>query len=58
MALLDQRRHEHDLIATTRFRVHVLDSRALRQLSRRYSDLRQRLRLAATSQNNERETTV
>lgn len=58
MVLLDQRHQEHDVIATIHCRVYVLDSRTLRQLSRRYSDLRQRLRLAATSRNNEHETTV
>ncbi|ODR98827.1 hypothetical protein AUC68_06420 [Methyloceanibacter methanicus] len=56
MALLERRRHEHDVIATTHCRVYMLDGRALGRLSRRYPDLRERLSLAAASQNAVGET--
>ncbi|WP_108680934.1 cyclic nucleotide-gated ion channel [Methyloceanibacter sp. wino2] len=50
MALLEHRRHEHDVIATTHCRLYVLDNRALARLSRRHPGMLDRIRRAATEQ--------
>jgi len=39
MALLERRRHKHDVIAKTRCRVLVLDARSLMQLARRHPEI-------------------
>jgi voltage-gated potassium channel len=39
MALLERRRHQHDVIAQTRCRVLVLDSEALMRLNRRHPEI-------------------
>jgi voltage-gated potassium channel len=44
MALLEQRRHRHSVIAKTRCRVYVLDSEALARLARRNPEILQQIR--------------
>src|SRR4029077_14818894 len=44
MALLEQRRHRHSVVAQTRCRVYVLDSEALARLSRRNPEIMQQIR--------------
>jgi voltage-gated potassium channel len=39
MALLERRRHKHDIIAKTRCRVLVLDSESLMHLTRRHPEI-------------------
>ena len=43
MALLERRRHRHDVLAKTRCRVFVLDSQALARLSRRHPEVMQEI---------------
>jgi voltage-gated potassium channel len=43
MALLERRRHKHDVIADSVCRVFVLDSEALARLSRRHPDIAKRI---------------
>jgi voltage-gated potassium channel len=47
MALLEHRRHKHDVIATTRCRLYVLDNQALARLARRHPEIMQRIRKMA-----------
>jgi voltage-gated potassium channel len=47
MALLEHRRHKHDVVAKTRCRVYVLDSQALARLGRRHPEIMQRIRKMA-----------
>jgi voltage-gated potassium channel len=47
MALLEHRRHKHDVVAKTRCRVYVLDSQALARLSRRHPEIMSRIRKVA-----------
>jgi voltage-gated potassium channel len=47
MALLEHRRHKHDVVAQTRCRVYVLDSQALARLSRRHPEIMSRIRKVA-----------
>jgi voltage-gated potassium channel len=47
MALLEQHRHEHGVVAKTRCRVYVLDSEALARLSRRHPEIMQQIREVA-----------
>jgi CRP-like cAMP-binding protein len=47
MALLERRRHKHDVVAKTRCRVYVLDSQALARLVRRHPESTQRIRKVA-----------
>ena len=47
MALLEHRRHKHDVIAKTRCRVYVLDSQAFARLSRRHPEIIRRIREVA-----------
>ena len=47
MALLERRRHKHDVVAKTRCRVYVLDSQALGRLARRHPEIMQRIRKVA-----------
>jgi voltage-gated potassium channel len=47
MALLEHRRHKHDVVARTRCRVYVLDSRALARLTRRHPEIMHRIRKVA-----------
>ena len=47
MALLERRRHKHDVIATTRCRVLVLDAEALMRLTRRHPEILDYLRKVA-----------
>jgi voltage-gated potassium channel len=49
MALLEHRRHKHDVIAKTRCRVYVLDSQALARLSRRHPEILSRIRKVAAA---------
>lgn len=53
-ALLDRRRHSHDVIAKTHCRVYALDSRSLARLSARHPDIMERIRGAATDGARER----
>lgn len=47
MALLERRRHQHDVIAKTRCRVLVLDAEALSRLTRRHPEILDYLRQVA-----------
>ena len=47
MALLERRRHRHDVIAKTKCRVYVLDSQSLARLSRRHPEIIRRIRKVA-----------
>lgn len=47
MALLERRRHKHDVVAKTRCRVYVLDALSLARLSRRHPEIMQRIRKVA-----------
>lgn len=47
MALLEHRRHKHDVVAKTRCRVYVLDSPALARLARRHPEIMNRIRNVA-----------
>jgi voltage-gated potassium channel len=47
MALLEHRRHKHDVVAKTRCRVYVLDSQSLARLGRRHPEIMQRIRKIA-----------
>lgn len=47
MALLERRRHKHDVVATTRCRVLVLDAEALMRLARRHPEILTYLRKVA-----------
>jgi voltage-gated potassium channel len=47
MALLEHRRHKHDVVAKTRCRVYVLDSQSLSRLGRRHPDIMNRIRKVA-----------
>jgi len=49
MALLEHRRHKHDVVAKTRCRVYVLDSMSLGRLGRRHPEILQRIREMAES---------
>jgi len=47
MALLERRRHKHDVVAKTRCRVYVLDSQSLARLGRRHPEIMNRIRKVA-----------
>jgi len=47
MALLERRRHQHDVVAKTRCRVYVLDAQSLARLSRRHPEIMERIRKVA-----------
>ena len=47
MALLEHRRHKHDVVAKTRCRVYVLDSTSLARLSRHHPEIMRRIRAEA-----------
>jgi voltage-gated potassium channel len=47
MALLEHCKHKHDVIATTRCRLYVLDSQALARLARRHPEIMQHIREVA-----------
>jgi voltage-gated potassium channel len=47
LALLDHRRHQHDVVASTHCRVYVLDSVGLAQLERRHPEMMQVIRRVA-----------
>jgi voltage-gated potassium channel len=47
MALLERRRHKHDVIADTACRVYVLDSEGLARLSRRHPEIVQHIKRVA-----------
>ena len=47
MALLEHRRHKHDVVAKTRCRVYVLDSTSLARLKRRHPEIMQQIRKMA-----------
>jgi voltage-gated potassium channel len=47
MALLEHRRHKHDVVAKTQCRVYVLDSQSLARLGRRHPDIMNRIRKVA-----------
>jgi len=54
MALLERRRHKHDVVAKTRCKVFVLDAQSLSRLARRQPEILQRIRdVAATRQAGE-----
>ncbi|HEX7532146.1 MAG TPA: cyclic nucleotide-gated ion channel, partial [Methyloceanibacter sp.] len=47
MALLERRRHKHDVVAKTNCRVYVLDAQSLARLARRHPEIMQRIRKVA-----------
>ena len=47
MALLERRRHKHDVLAKTNCRVYVLDTQSLARLARRHPEIMQRIRKVA-----------
>jgi voltage-gated potassium channel len=47
MALLERRRHKHDVVAKTRCRVYVLDAQSLSRLARRHPEILRRIRNVA-----------
>ena len=49
MALLERRRHKHDVVAKTRCKVLVLDAQSLSRLARRHPEILQRIREVATA---------
>jgi voltage-gated potassium channel len=55
MALLQRRRHKHDVIADTLCRVYVLDSEALARLSRRHPEIARHIESVAEERQRENE---
>jgi voltage-gated potassium channel len=53
MALLERRRHKHDVIADTLCRVYVLDSEGLARLSRRHPEITRHIREVAKERERE-----
>jgi voltage-gated potassium channel len=53
MALLEHRRHKHDVIAETLCRVFVLDSESLARLSRRHPEIARHIREIAKERERE-----
>src|SRR5680860_525609 len=53
MALLEHRRHKHDVVARTRCRVYVLDSQSLARLTRRHPEILGRIRKVAAGRRQE-----
>ena len=49
MALLERRRHKHDVVAKTKCRVYVLDTTSLARLTARHPDILQRIRDMASA---------
>jgi voltage-gated potassium channel len=49
MALLERRRHAHDVVAKTRCRVYVLDAPSLARLSERHPEILDRIRAMAAA---------
>ncbi len=49
MALLERRRHKHDVVAKTKCRVYVLDATSLARLTARHPDILQRIREMAAA---------
>jgi voltage-gated potassium channel len=52
MALLEHRRHQHDVVAKSACRIYVLDSMALAQLERRHPEILKMIRDVAASREN------
>ena len=53
MALLERRRHKHDIVADTLCRVYVLDSEGLARLSRRHPEIARHIREVALARERE-----
>ena len=49
MALLERRRHAHDVVAKTRCRVYVLDAPSLARLTDRHPEILDRIRAMAAA---------
>jgi voltage-gated potassium channel len=47
MALLERRRHQHDVVAKTKCKVFVLDAQSLSRLARRHPEILERIRNVA-----------
>jgi voltage-gated potassium channel len=47
MALLERRRHKHDVVAKTRCKVYVLDAQSLSRLARRHPEIMKHIRQVA-----------
>ena len=47
MALLERRRHKHDVVAKTKCRIYVLDAEALSRLARRHPEILRHIRQVA-----------
>ncbi|MGZ5862971.1 MAG: cyclic nucleotide-gated ion channel [Methyloceanibacter sp.] len=56
MALLEHRRHKHDVVAKTRCRVYVLDSQSLARLGRSHPEIMNRIRKVAEAREAADET--
>ncbi len=56
MALLERRRHKHDVTAQTRCRVYVLDREALSRISRRVPEIIEQIRAVAAARAKADET--
>jgi hypothetical protein len=55
MALLERRRHKHNVVADTPCRVYVLDSEGLARLSRRHPEIVQHMKSVAKERARENE---
>jgi voltage-gated potassium channel len=55
MALLEHRRHKHDVVADTPCRVYVLDGEGLARLSRRHPEIVNHIRNVAKQRERENE---
>lgn len=58
MALLERRRHKHDVVAKTDCRVYVLDGEGLARLSRRHQEIVDHIRRVAGERQRENATTA
>ena len=56
MALLERRRHKHDVIAKTACRIYVLDGEGLARLSRRHPEIVRHIRKVAMERERENES--
>jgi len=55
MALLERRRHKHDVVADTLCRVYVLDGEGLARLSRRHPEIAQHIKVVAEERQKDNE---
>jgi voltage-gated potassium channel len=55
MALLERRRHKHDVVADTQCRIYVLDSEGLARLGHRHPEIVRHIRQVAKERERENE---